>query len=144
MIILPTIVEQSGPGIDLSSLPSGIPVEMSDLDPELRYARTMVTLVYDLSGFENVALAFDAREFGDEPHAPKDEEGRVKEEEGTVSGPVADFDSDGVAISDDRGRAMRGLGGRLARLPPRLVGGGDCRPIILERAVGEVAWASRP
>lgn len=30
MIILPTIVEQSGPGIDLSNQPAGLSVQMSD------------------------------------------------------------------------------------------------------------------
>jgi len=114
MIILPTSVEQSGPGADLSTLPSGITIEMSDPEPGLGYARNMVTLTYDLSGFENVTLAFDAREFGDEPHWPKDEGGRLKseeeEEEGSVFGPVADFDFDGVAVSDDGARWFEARG----------------------------------
>jgi hypothetical protein len=109
-------IEQEGPGVDLSSLPTGVSVEMSDPEPGLGYARNMVTLTYDLSGFGNVALAFDAREFGDEPHAPKDEGGRVKDDgpggadEG-VFGPVADFDFDGVTMSDDLPSAPAGQPG---------------------------------
>ncbi|HUT23338.1 MAG TPA: hypothetical protein VM492_03235 [Sumerlaeia bacterium] len=54
--IAPVSIEKEGPGIDLSSLPTGIAFEMSDPEPGLGYARDMVTLTYDLSGFENVAL----------------------------------------------------------------------------------------
>jgi len=59
---------------------AGISIELSDPDPGLAFARNVLTLTCDLSAFENVRLAFDAREFGDEPHWPKDEEGRAKEE----------------------------------------------------------------
>jgi len=112
--IAPILVEKDGPGVDLSSFPTGLAVEMSDPNPSLAYARNMVTLTYDLSGFENVELAFAAREFGDEPHWPKDEEGRAKDEgdEGALAwGPVADFDFDGVAMSDDLPSAPAGQAG---------------------------------
>jgi len=112
VILLPTKIEQSGPGADLHDYAeAGISIEMSDPDPDLAYARNVVMLTYDLSGFENVALAFDAREFGDEPHFPKDEGGSMKDEgdEG-VFGPVLDFDFDGVAVSDDGARWFEARG----------------------------------
>ena len=70
MIIEPTHIEQSGPGIDLSNQPDGIAIEMSDPVADFEYARNAVTLTFDLSAFETVRLAFKAMEYGDEPHAP--------------------------------------------------------------------------
>ena len=89
MIIQPTQIEQSGPGIDLGDLPNRLSVKMSDPVKGLPYAGNAVTLAFDLSGHENVRLALEAKEFGDEPHAPP-------------PGPFADdVDFDGVAISVD-------------------------------------------
>ena len=89
MIIKPVNIEQSGPGVDLSNQPEGISVKMSDPVKDFEYARNAVTFVFDLSGYENVHLAFEAMEFGDEPHAPPP----------NPFGDDADFD--GVAISED-------------------------------------------
>ncbi|MCK4294894.1 MAG: LamG domain-containing protein [Planctomycetes bacterium] len=89
MIIQPTDIEQSGPGIDLSNLPEGVSVKMSDPVKDFKYARNAVTLVYDLSAHVNVRLSFAAMEYGDEPHAP-------------LAGPFGDdADFDGVAVSAD-------------------------------------------
>jgi len=79
----------------------GLSVQMSDPVRDLEYARNAVTLTFDLSGFEHVRLSFAALEYGDEPHAPKSEEGIEKGENDGVFGPVADFDLDGVAVSAD-------------------------------------------
>ena len=68
MIIPPTSVEQSGPGIDLSNQPEGVSIQMSDPVRDLEYARNAVTLTFDLSGFEHVRLSFKALEYGDEPY----------------------------------------------------------------------------
>ena len=89
MKIEPTQIEQSGPGVDLSNLPGGVSVKMSDPVKDFAYARNAVTLVYDLSEYENIRLAFAAMEFGDEPHAPPP----------NPFGDDADFD--GVAVSAD-------------------------------------------
>ena len=70
MKILPIQVEHSGPGVDLSNLPGGVSVKMSDPVKDFAYARNAVTLTYDLSAYMNVRLSFAAMEFGDEPHAP--------------------------------------------------------------------------
>ncbi len=70
MIITPSQIEHSGPGVDLSSLPEGVSIKMSDPVKNFAYARNAVTLTFDLSGYENVHLAFEAMEFGEEPHAP--------------------------------------------------------------------------
>jgi len=70
MKITPTEIISDGPGIDLSNLPDGISVKMSDPVEDPAYARNAVTLVYDLTGCEHVGLAFAAKEFGDEPHSP--------------------------------------------------------------------------
>jgi len=87
MKIEPTHIEQSGPGIDLSSLPEGVSVKMSDPVKDFTYARNAVTFVFDLSEYVNVHLTFEAMEFGDEPHAPP-------------AGPFGDdVDFDGVAVS---------------------------------------------
>ena len=62
---------------------------MSDPIEDLKYARNAVTLIYDLSGGAAFRLSFEAKEFGDEPHAPP-------------SNPfTGDADFDGVAISVD-------------------------------------------
>ena len=100
--IAPTSVEQDGPGIDLASLPDGISVKMSDPNPNLAYARNMVTLHYDLLGFENVVLGFEARESGEEPHAPNSELGIENSENLVGFGPVVDFDFDGVGTRSTR------------------------------------------
>jgi len=89
MHIEPTHIEQSGPGVDLANFPQGLSIRMSDPVKDFQYARNAVTLVYDLSAHERVRLAFEAREFGDEPHAPPPE-------------PFGDdVDFDGVAVSTD-------------------------------------------
>ena len=89
MRIDPIQIEQSGPGIDLSNLPEGLSVKMSDPVKDFKYARNAVTLTYDLSAHVNVRLSFAAMEFGDEPHAPPP----------NPFGDDADFD--GVAVSAD-------------------------------------------
>lgn len=91
MNIPPTDILKDGPGIDLSDLPSGISVTMADEDRgrDFRYRRNAVTLTADLSDYERVRLAFRAREYGDEPHAPPP----------APFGDDANFD--GVAISAD-------------------------------------------
>ena len=62
---------------------------MSDPVKDLAYARNAATLAFDLSAYEHVRLTFEAKEFGDEPHAPP-------------PGPFADDVAfDGVAISAD-------------------------------------------
>lgn len=107
MRIEPTHIEQSGPGIDLSNLPGGLAVRMADPNPDLAYAGNRLTLTFDLRDHENVMLAFEATESGDEPHPPRDRQGRFREdgddgEDGeAVFGPVADFNFDGVAIGGD-------------------------------------------
>ena len=89
MRIQPTHIESSGPGVDLSNLPGGLAVRMSDPVEDFQYARNAVTLTYDLSVHEHVRLAFEAKEFGDEPHAPP-------------PGPFGeDVNFDGVAVSAD-------------------------------------------
>ena len=89
MHIPPATIDQDGPGIDLSDQPEGYLLNMSDPVADFEYARNAVTLVYDLTGFEQVRLVFKALEYGDEPHAP----------------PAAPFGSDanfdGVAVSAD-------------------------------------------
>ncbi len=70
MKLNPIEVTSDGPGVDLSNLPDGISVKMSDPVEDPAYARNAVTLVYDLTDCENVRVAFAAKEFGDEPHAP--------------------------------------------------------------------------
>ena len=89
MRIEPTQITQAGPGIDLSNLPEGLSVKMSDPVKDLAYARNAVTLVFDFSAYEQVRLTFQAKESGDEPHAPP-------------PGPFGDDVAfDGVAISTD-------------------------------------------
>jgi len=70
MKITPTEIISDGPGVDLSNLPDGISVKMSDPVEDPAYARNAVTLVYDLTDCEHVGLAFAAKEFGEEPHGP--------------------------------------------------------------------------
>ena len=89
MRIEPTHIEQIGPGIDLSNLPDGLSLRMADPVEDFEYARNAVTLTFDLSLYERARLAFEAKEFGDEPHAPP-------------PGPFGDEVAfDGVAISAD-------------------------------------------
>lgn len=89
MIINPTQITKDGPGIDLTNLSGGISIQMSDPVEDLKYARNSVTLIYDLSTSTSVRLSFEAKEYGDEPHAPP-------------SNPfTGDADFDGVAISAD-------------------------------------------
>ena len=89
MKIQPIQITESGPGVDLSNLPEGVSVKMSDPVKDFKYARNAVTLVYDLSAHVNVQLKFAAMEYGDEPHAPPP----------SPFGDDADFD--GVAVSAD-------------------------------------------
>ena len=89
MRVEPTHVEHSGPGIDLSNLADGLSIRMSDPVEDFKYARNAVTLLYNLADYEQVHLAFEAMEFGDEPHAPP-------------PSPFGDdVNFDGVAISTD-------------------------------------------
>lgn len=89
MIIPPSAIDEAGPGIDLTNQPAGISIRMSDPVRDLEYARNAVTLMYDLSGFENVRLLFKAMEYGDEPHEPP-------------ASPFGDgVNFDGVAVSGD-------------------------------------------
>ena len=89
MRILPSDISAIGPGVDLSNLPEGVSVRMSDQVEDFEYARNAVTLTFDLSAYEHVLLACEAMEFGDEPHAPP-------------SNPFkGDADFDGVAVSAD-------------------------------------------
>ena len=89
MKILPTQISEAGPGIDLSNLPDGLSVVFDDPNPDLAYTRNALTLTFDLSTIEQVKLQFEAKEFGDEPHAPPP----------SPFGDEAHFD--GVAISGD-------------------------------------------
>ena len=89
MNIAPLSIEQDGPGIDVSNLPEGVSVKMSDPVKDFKYARNAVTFVFDLSGYENVHPAFEAMEFGDELHAPP------------PNPFTGDADFDGVAVSTD-------------------------------------------
>jgi len=89
MKITPTQITHSGPGIDLSNLPAGLSVKMSDPVKDFAYSRNAVTLNYDLSSYVNVRLTFAAMEFGDEPHSSPP----------SPFGDDADFD--GVAINAD-------------------------------------------
>ena len=101
MKITPISIEESGPGVELKRIGDLISVTMADPDDGLAYAGNHVTLTFDLRTHENVVLAFEARESGDEPHAPRDCEGTIREDGQAVFGPVADFTFDGVAISGD-------------------------------------------
>jgi len=89
MKILPIEIVRCGPGIDLSDLPEGLSVRMSDPVADFANTRNAVTLVFDLSDYEHIRLSFAAKEFGDEPHAP----------------PASPFGDDvafdGVAVSSD-------------------------------------------
>lgn len=89
MNIEPLDVRTCGPGVDLSNQPEGVSIRMSDPVKDFEYALNAVTLVYDLSDYEHVRLAFEAMEFGDEPHEPPPS---------PFSG---DANFDGVAISTD-------------------------------------------
>ncbi len=89
MNIVPSSIEQDGPGIDLSEQATGVAIQMSDPVADFEYALNAVTLSLDLSVFDSVRLTFSAMEFGDEPHAPP-------------ASPFADgVNFDGVAISED-------------------------------------------
>ena len=41
--IPPALIEKEGPGVDLSSFPSGLSIEMSDRDPDLASALSGLT-----------------------------------------------------------------------------------------------------
>jgi hypothetical protein len=71
MIIAPLTIEVSGPGVDLTSQPDGVSIQMADPVSDLAYAQNGVTLTYDLSGAGTTRLAFEVMEFGDERHYPK-------------------------------------------------------------------------
>jgi len=89
MKILPSDILQSGAGIDLSDLADGVSVRLADPAEGFAAARNAVTLVFDLTDCQQVHLAFEAKEYGDEPHAPP-------------AGPFgADVAFDGVAVSTD-------------------------------------------
>ena len=120
MQITPKSIEQSGPGVDLRRIGDLISVTMADPDEGLAYAGNWLTLTFDLRNFENVMLAFEATESGDEPHLPRDRQGTIREdgEDGQgVFGPVANFNFDGVAIGGDgdnwyEARGLRDLSSR--------------------------------
>ncbi|MBN1515795.1 hypothetical protein JXA32_04425 [Candidatus Sumerlaeota bacterium] len=57
MIILPTNIEQEGPGIELDELPEGLSIRMADPAPDLNYARNAVTLTFELANYEHVRRA---------------------------------------------------------------------------------------
>ena len=102
MKISPLSIEQAGPGIDLSEHPDGYAIRMSDPVRDLEYSLNKVTFVFDLAGYEDVRLGFEALEYGDEPHFPKDEFGIENSENLVGFGPFADdVDFDGVAVSVD-------------------------------------------
>ena len=101
MNIEPLSIEQDGPGVDLTNHAVGITIQMADPVSDLAYARNGVTLTYDLSGAGAASLCFEAKEFGDEPHYPKDALGMENSENAVGFGPVAGFDFDGVAVSVD-------------------------------------------
>ena len=89
MNIEPTEIIEEGPGVGVSLRDGRLSCRLSDPHKDLHYAKNAVTLVYDLSALQNTRLAFAAREFGDEPHAPP-------------SNPfTGDANFDGVAIGDD-------------------------------------------
>lgn len=117
MNLTPTSIDKSGPGVELSRAGDLISVAMADPDDGLAYAGNHLTLTFDLTNHENVVLAFEAKEFGDEPHPPRDLQGRTPENGPAVFGPVADFNFDGVAISADgqdwyEARGLRDLSSR--------------------------------
>lgn len=62
MNISPLSIDQDGPGIDLSEQPKGVSIQMSDPVRDLEYARNKATFVYDLAGYEDVRLGFEALE----------------------------------------------------------------------------------
>ncbi|MFC1601632.1 hypothetical protein ACFL34_04710 [Candidatus Sumerlaeota bacterium] len=102
VVIGPTAVEQDGPGVDVSTFPSGIAVRLADPNPDLAYARNMVTLTFDLEAFVNVRLNFSAREFGDEPHLPKNELGVENTENIIGFGPVAEIEAERTLVAANR------------------------------------------
>ena len=55
---------------EYDSKKEGLSIQMSDPVKDFEYARNAVTLTFDLYGRGGVRLAFEAMEFGDEPHAP--------------------------------------------------------------------------
>ena len=117
MNLTPKSIDHSGPGVDLTRAGDLISVAMADPDDGLGYVGNQLTLTFDLANHENVVLAFEARESGDEPHSPRDGEGRIRENGEAVFGPVADFNFDGVAISADgetwyEARGLRDLSSR--------------------------------
>ena len=117
MLAQPTHIEASGPGVDLKRIGDLISVTMADPDDTLQYAGNHLTLTFDLTTYENVVLAFEARESGDEPHPLRDLQGSTREDGEGVFGPVADFNFDGVAIGGDgdnwyEARGLRDLSSR--------------------------------
>jgi hypothetical protein len=89
MKINPTEITSDGPGIDLTNLPDDLSIKMSDPVEDFKYTRNTVTLICDLSQYNQVHLSFQAKEYGDEPHEPP-------------SNPfTGDANFDGVAISED-------------------------------------------
>ncbi len=89
MIINPITITSDGPGIDLTNLSGSISIRMADPVEDFKYARNTVTFTCDLSQYSQVRLSFEAKEYGDEPHAPP-------------SNPfTGEADFDGVAISGD-------------------------------------------
>ena len=89
MKITPTEISSAGPGVDLSNVPDGLSIRMADPDRTFTGARNAVTLTCDLSGYTQLRLRFEAKEYGDEPHAPP-------------SNPfTGEANFDGVAVSAD-------------------------------------------
>ena len=63
MGIEPASIEQSGAGVELEIAEggTGISVTMADPSKDPEYARSAVTLTFDLSAFENITLSFEAK-----------------------------------------------------------------------------------
>lgn len=90
----------------------GMHAVLHDAVQDLAYSQASLTLTAELARYDHVVLTFWAKEFGDEPHYPKDELGSVNSEDVAGFGPVADFNFDGVAVSADVGLSwyeVRGL-----------------------------------
>jgi hypothetical protein len=89
MLIAPEHIERAGPGVAVSESTAGLSIRMADPVRDFAQGRNAVTLTYDLLPWQNVRLHFEAKELGDEPHAPP-------------SNPfTGDLPFDGVALSAD-------------------------------------------
>ena len=111
MKITPIEIASSGPGGELSNLPSGLSIKMADPVEDFKYAFNTVTLTYDLSQYSQVRLRFEAKEYGDEPHAPPSNP--FTGEQSVVGAPVFHLPMDDNAARAKRSRyGSMGLAGR--------------------------------